>query len=277
MSEQLRFAPVSVVIPCYRCADTLQRAVDSVAAQSQLPTEVILVDDCSGDGTADMLVAIARAFEPGWVRIVTLDENKGAGSARNAGWAVATQPYIAFLDSDDAWHPKKIQIQLAYMLAQPAVVLCGHAHLVLGPALQANWALSDAALPAKSRRLPKWLLLVSNRFVTPSAMIRRDVIQRFEERQRYMEDHMLWLSVVCAGGRVDRLVMPLAAIFKRPYGQAGLSAQLWLMERGDIGNYLRLLRQGHIRRAQFVGLILLSVAKFVRRIVVHALKTMWTK
>jgi glycosyltransferase involved in cell wall biosynthesis len=277
MSVQTHFAPVSVVLPCYRCTDTLRRAVDSVVAQSQLPSEVILVDDCSGDGTAEMLVAIAGAYAPGWIRIVTLNENKGAGSARNAGWAHSTQAYIAFLDADDAWHPEKIRIQLGYMLAHPDVALSGHAHRLIRPGFVARWTHVDAALPPKSRRLSKWLLLVSNRFVTPSAMVRREIPQRFEEGQRYMEDHMLWLSIAFAGGAVDRLVLPLAAIFKRPYGQAGLSSQLWLMERGDLGNYRRLFRRGQIARAQFIGLCALSFAKFIRRLVIHSLITNWRK
>jgi hypothetical protein len=96
-------------------------------------------------------------------------------------------------------------------------------------------------------------------------MLKRDIAQRFEERQRYMEDHMLWLNIVCSGGAVDRLALPLAAIFKRPYGQAGLSAQWWLMERGDLGNYRRLAQQGHITQFQLLLLATLSVAKFARR------------
>jgi len=277
MSVQDQVAPVSVVVPCYRCADTLQRAVDSVAAQSQLPAEVILVDDCSGDGTADRLAALAGIYAPGWVRIVTLEENRGAGSARNAGWAHATQRYIAFLDADDAWHPEKIRIQLGHMLAHPHVVLNGHAHRMFRPECEVRWMPIDATLKPKSRRLSKWFLLLSNRFITPSVMVRRDIPQRFEEGQRYMEDHMLWLSIAFAGGAMDRLELPLAAIFKEPYGEAGLSAQLLPMERGDLGNYRRLLQRGHIVRTQFIGLVVFSLAKFVRRVVIHILKTFLNK
>ena len=269
MSQQAHHAPVSVVIPCYRCTDTLQRAVDSIAAQSYVPAEVILVDDGSGDGTPKMMEAIAGAYAPGWIRTVMSQENKGAASARNAGWAIASQPYLAFLDADDAWHPEKIRIQLDYMLAHPEVVLSGHAHKVLRPTNQAQWELPFPRRPPNVTRIPKWLLLVSNRFVTPSAMLKRDIAQRFEERQRYMEDHMLWLNIVCSGGVVDRLALPLAAIFKRPYGQAGLSAQWWLMERGDLGNYRRLAQQGHITQFQLLWLASLSIAKFARRYLIY--------
>src|SRR5258706_14692588 len=100
-----RLAPVSVVVPCYRCADTIERAVRSVAAQTLRPAEVILVDDGSPDGTGAALERLRERFGADWIRIVRLPRNLGSASARNAGWELATQRYVAFLDSDDAWHP----------------------------------------------------------------------------------------------------------------------------------------------------------------------------
>lgn len=271
MSRQTQQAPVSVIIPCFRCAGTLERAVASVAAQSEVPAEVILVDDCSGDGTRALLQTLAGQYPPGWIRTVLLDQNMGAASARNAGWAIASQTYIAFLDSDDAWHPEKIHLQLRHMQSHPDVVLCGHAHKILPPDAALNWPLRDTGKPAKARRIGKWSMLLSNRFVTPSAMLKRDIPQRFEERQRYMEDHMLWLNIICSGAHVDRLALPLAAIYKRPYGQAGLSAQWWLMERGDLGNYRRLLVQNYITHFQFLCFAAYSGAKFLRRYALYNL------
>ena len=271
MSAAALQAPVSVIIPCYRCSATLERAVASVAAQTQVPAELILVDDCSADGTRALMQHIAGLYTPGWIRTVLLEQNMGAASARNAGWAIATQPYIAFLDSDDAWHPQKIALQLGYMQAHPDVVLCGHSHKILATAAMPDWPVREAEGALKSRRITKWGLMLSNRFVTPSAMLKRNIAQRFEERQRYMEDHMLWLSIVCSGAVVDKLSVPLAAIYKRPYGQAGLSAQWWLMERGDLGNYRRLLVQNHITHLQFLAFAVYSAAKFLRRLALYNL------
>jgi glycosyltransferase involved in cell wall biosynthesis len=271
MSTPADLAPVSVIIPCYRCTGTLERAVLSVAGQSYVPAEVILIDDCSKDDTPALMQKIASEYAPGWIRIVQMDQNMGAGSARNAGWVVATQPYIAFLDSDDAWHPEKVRLQLDHMQARPDVVLCGHAHMILPTPAMPAWSLRITGRGVKAKRITKWGLLLSNRFVTPSAMLKRAIPQRFEERQRYMEDHMLWLNIVCAGGVIDRLSLPLAAIYKRPYGQAGLSSQWWLMERGDLGNYRRLLQQSYITQLQFLGFAVYSVAKFLRRYVLYNL------
>ena len=258
-------APVSVVIPCFRCAGAIERALASVAQQSMRPSELILVDDASGDGTLAVLHALEAAY-PGWVKVLQLEENRGAAGARNAGWAVASQPYIAFLDADDAWHPKKIEIQYAYMAAHPAVVLCGHGHRLLNQDdVLPDWAVAQC----DAQRIHKWGMLLANKFVTPSVMVRRDVACRFVEKQRHMEDHMLWLQIICSGACVVKLSAELAAIYKGPFGVMGLSSQMWLMERGDLGNYRRLYRAKLINGFQLAALGIYSLLKYVRRLLLH--------
>lgn len=262
-----------MVIPCYRCTSTIDRAIASIAHQTKKPAEVILIEDASGDNTMAVLRKIEQAY-PGWVRVLQSEENRGAASARNAGWAAASQPYVAFLDADDAWHPQKIEIQYAYMSASPEVVLCGHGHRVIKQAdALPDWEIGEQ----KEKRIHKWELLLSNRFVTPSVMVRRDVEHRFVERQRYMEDHMLWLLLLCSGGSVVKLSAELAAIYKRPFGVTGLSAQIWSMERGDLGNYLRLHRAGCINGLQLGMLGLYSVLKHLRRLLIYWGHLRWKK
>lgn len=266
-------ALVSVVIPCYRCSRTLERAVASVAAQTLRPAEVILVDDASGDETRGVLEKLQAQFETGWIKLVFLDKNVGAGSARNAGWAVASQPYVAFLDADDAWHACKIEIQYGYMTTMPEVVLCGHGFRQLQQGLLPTWDIG----PGEAQIVRKWAMLLSNQFVTPSAMVKRDIRWRFIERQRYMEDHMLWLRVVCAGERVVKLPAALTAIYKAPFGATGLSSRLWLMERSDLGNYRRLCREGYINRLQLALLAGYSFVKYLRRLLIYVGHLRWKK
>lgn len=266
-------ALVSVVIPCFRCARTIERAIASAAAQTLRPAEVILVDDASGDDTRDVLKKLKEQFDAGWIKLVFLDKNVGAGSARNAGWAVASQPYVAFLDADDAWHFRKIEIQYGYMTAMPDVALCGHGFRLLKQGVLPYWDVGQG----DAQTVSKWAMLMSNRFVTPSAMIKRDIGFRFIERQRYMEDHMLWLRVVCAGDRVVKLPAPLAAIYKDPFGVTGLSSRVWLMERSDLGNYRRLCRDGCISRPQLAVLVAYSLLKYMRRLVIYVGYLRWKK
>ena len=264
---------VSVIIPCYRCAGTIERAVASVAAQTRRPAEVILVDDASGDGTRKLLQNLSHHYEPGWIKLVFLAQNVGAGSARNAGWDLATQTYVAFLDSDDAWHPGKIEIQCAYMDEHPELVLSGHGYRRLDLDRLPDWPVKQGG----SKPVRKWPLILSNKFVTPSAMVRRDVPYRFVAKQRYMEDHMLWLKIVCDGGRIVKLDADLAAIYKEPFGVAGLSSQVWLMERSDLGNYRRLHQKNCINSIQFAFLVIYSALKFVRRLLIYWSHLRWKK
>src|SRR5690606_11478324 len=106
--------------------NTVVRAVASVDAQTLLPAEVILVDDSSGDGTLNVLYSLQEKYTPGWIKVLALPENVGAGEARNAGWEMATQDYIAFLDADDSWHPQKIEIQYEWMRSHIDVSFTGH-------------------------------------------------------------------------------------------------------------------------------------------------------
>lgn len=266
-------ASVSVVIPCFRCVKTLERAIASVAAQTLLPAEVILVDDASGDGTPALLREISRRYESGWIRLVLLVQNVGAGSARNAGWAVASQPLIAFLDADDAWHFQKIEIQYGYMAANPNVALSGHGFRLLKQDVLPYWEVKKSA----ALHITKWRMILSNQFVTPSVMVRRDVAYRFLDRQRHMEDHMLWLSLVCAGEVVVKLPVALAAIYKHPFGVTGLSSMVWLMERSELGNYMRLYQRRSINEFQLVCLTGYSMLKYFRRLLIYTLYLRWKK
>ena len=111
MSE--RGIGVSVVIPAWNAEGWLARALDSVLGQTFLPEEVIVVDDGSTDGTAD----VARAYG-GPVRLVS-QENRGLSGARNRGIEEARAEWVAFLDADDYWLPGKLAQQCALIEADP--------------------------------------------------------------------------------------------------------------------------------------------------------------
>lgn len=253
-------APVSVVIPCCNCAQTLARAVASVAAQTWLPHELILVDDASLDDTRRIMRQLQQTYAAGWIHLIFLDDNRGAASARNAGWSQASQALLAFLDADDAWHPEKIQRQCTLMQAQPQLSLSGHGWRVARPGDASSWPTHHH--PA--RRLSKWRVLISNPIVTPSVMLRTDLSQRFREHQRHAEDHMLWMDLVCAGYALARFDDELTALYK-PFGAAGLSSNMWRMTRSDWGNYQRLLRQDRLKWFEYAALLALWTLKLPLR------------
>ena len=99
---------VSVVIPTYNRAGLLPRAMDSALAQTYDDLELVVVDDGSTDDTE----AVVRGYDDPRVRYVAHETNRGANVARNTGIEAAEGEYVAFLDSDDEWLPRKIERQV---------------------------------------------------------------------------------------------------------------------------------------------------------------------
>lgn len=259
-------APVTVVIPCWQAADTLERAIASVHAQTWPPAEVILVDDASVDGTAEAIARVCAQPAASVVRSIRLPANAGPGAARNAGWDAASQPLIAFLDADDAWHPEKLAVQARFLLEHPEVALCGTSSVLFpGPALAA-----DPIADRYDIRL--WQMLISNRILTRTAMVRRELPQRFGDRN-VTEDFLLWLQILCSGGRAVRLQAPLGFIFREEYGGSGYSSQLWRHEKRELRALRRLHDEGCLPWALFAPASLWSLVKYVRRVVVARLRS----
>jgi len=259
---------VSVVMPCYCAAATVGETIDSVLAQTARPLELIAVDDASTDGTAQVLEGKQRACGADWLRIVRLPLNRGVASARNAGWAAARGEFVAFVDSDETWHPRKVEIQHAFMRGHPEIAISAHRS-----ARSARGA-EPAQVPDNPtvRYPPAWSLLLWNPFGVRSVMLRRDLPYRFLEGRRHMEDHLLWMTMALRGERIAFLDAPLARIHKAPYGASGLSADLWLMEKGDLDNYRLLHRDGLISLPAMAGLQALSLAKFAKRLAVTSVR-----
>ncbi len=111
---------VSVVIPVHNREALIDRAVDSVLAQTHGDFELLVVDDASTDGTVARL--LARVPDPR-LRLLRHEVNRGAAAARNTAIKAARGEFIAFLDSDDEWLPEKLERQLACMAAAPDDVL----------------------------------------------------------------------------------------------------------------------------------------------------------
>jgi len=104
---------VSIITPVHNSEKFLSRCIDSVISQSYKHWEHILVDDCSTDNSADIILKCVA--EDSRIRYIKLEKNSGAGVARNTGIELAKGKYIAFLDSDDLWYPNKLEKQLAFM------------------------------------------------------------------------------------------------------------------------------------------------------------------
>lgn len=106
---------VSVVLPTYNRADVLERSVESVLGQTFQEYELLIVDDASTDETD----AVVDGFDDDRIRYIKHDENRGAAAARNTGIREAGGEIIAFQDSDDVWHERKLEKQVATLEDRP--------------------------------------------------------------------------------------------------------------------------------------------------------------
>jgi glycosyltransferase involved in cell wall biosynthesis len=113
---------ISVVIPAFNATATLPRALDSVFRQTCTDFEVLVVDDGSSDDTEAALAAYGRP-----VRLIR-QPNQGAAAARNHGIREARGRLIAFLDADDFWHSRKLELQRQAFEAHPRIKLCWTDH-----------------------------------------------------------------------------------------------------------------------------------------------------
>ena len=215
--------PVTVLIPAHNRADTLPRALESVFAQAVAPAEVLVVDDGSTDGTAEVAEQMG-------VRVIRHAVNGGVAAARNSGLEHASQPWIALLDSDDEWLPHHLEVLWGlredHGLVAGSVLRCGQdpeQDAVQGPA-------TDRPLVLRS---PESLIFPGNVIPACAAMARRDVMRQVGgfRPPNGLEDLDLWLRVIDVAGGC--LTPRVTAIYHEGGGQQ-LSARSEEMRNGHI-------------------------------------------
>lgn len=262
---------ISVIITCYNSSKTLRRAFNSIVEQTILASEIIIIDDCSNDQnkTFNLIKLLYQEYRYLFkIIIIRNNKNQGVANSRNIGWKIAKKTFIAFLDADDTWHPSKLEIQYKFMSSNPRIKFSGHFHASVNEEYSKKTKFENTINVKYSN------LLIKNPFITPSVMVRRFVKVRFYKNKRFMEDHLLWIMLGYNSGTVI-IPLKLAKIFKRPYGESGLSNNMLAMEKGDLENYLILLKLNYIGPLSFLILSGLSLIKFIKRLFfVLGLKTL---
>ena len=204
---------VTVVIPAYNRESCVGNAIESVLAQeTDFQYEVIVVDDGSTDGTAE----IGRSY--GYPVKVINKKNGGPASARNAGVLAAQSPLIAFLDSDDLMLPGRLARQASYMLTHPDVVLT-FGNMILDSDANGNY-LKRCNLPYEDGQ---WLivddpyrrLMTEINFVTTvTTMVRKEDFLKagmLDESLWVAEDFELWTRM-CSMGKFAYCCCPFARV-----------------------------------------------------------------
>ena len=256
---------ISVIIPTYNSKNTISECIYSVLNQSYLPSEIIVIDDCSKDETLEILCGIKK-HSLVKIHTIRLLENGGPARARNIGLNAATGKWIAFLDSDDTWHPDKLNIQINVARQTGCQVVstkfCFDFKFdsnLNNEVINNNSVINNVCYVSFKR------MLFSNKLITPTVLISSSFVQQFNENLRYGEDYELWLRLFRDGARCALINLPLVRLGKPAYGYSGLSANLIKMEMGEL-EALKL----NISIFPILGriAIFVSLIKFVKRLAV---------
>jgi len=183
---------VSILIPAYNRGYCLKDALDSVAAQTYQDFEVIVVDDGSSDETSQVVKSHPLDIQ------YIYQKNKGVAAARNAGMAKMTGEYLAFLDSDDMWLPKKLEIQLDFLNRHPEVDVLGTRCEVVGSSGESLGKYKPTGFFTADFEG----LLKANFLITSTVMMRTRILKDvgyFSEEIRSGEDYEFFLRVTLKG------------------------------------------------------------------------------
>lgn len=194
---------VSVVVPAYNQAHYLGRAIQSALEQTHRDLEVIVVDDGSTDDTA----AVTQGFADPRLRYV-YQANRGLSAARNSGLRHASGDFVSFLDSDDQFLPRKLELLLAELDRHPEAGLAAGLAIPVDPDGQPIGQVFDKGLPAEGAQ---WLL--GNPLHVGSVLLRRawqEQVGYFDESLRSYEDWDLWLRLARAGCPMRWVAQPVS-------------------------------------------------------------------
>lgn len=191
---------VSVVIPTYNRASLICDALESVAAQSFTDIEIIVVDDGSIDNTAEVVKAWSgEKFHARSLRYLR-QENLGGNAARNCGIEASTGLYVAFLDSDDIWHPEKLAKQIPLLEANTdcVAVYSGLREVEI----ESGKILSVPEHPYPSGKLLPKLLVSDVTAPTSAYLVRREALHRaglFDLSLAARQDWDMWIRLAKLG------------------------------------------------------------------------------
>ena len=228
---------ISVVIPTFNRAGFIERALLSVFNQYHKPSEVIVVDNGSTDETVDI---IKSDFPQ--VKLI-FEKKRGVSAARNTGIRIAKSKWIAFLDSDDEWHPDKLALQLKE-LEKPSV-----AARVLHT--DETWVKNGSVVTPKRKHAKQWGDIFESCLklccISPSSiMLKKQIfadIGGFDENLPACEDYDMWLRI-CAIEPVTFLDKKL--LFKYGGHDDQLSQKFWGMDRFRIYSIEKLISTSNL-------------------------------
>jgi glycosyltransferase involved in cell wall biosynthesis len=243
----------SVVIPTYNYGRFVTEAVASALAQTHPAVEVIVIDDGSTDDTRQRLAPFMDR-----IRYI-FQANQGLSAARNTGIREARGDWIALLDSDDVWHPRKLELQARCLADHPDVALLGTGQAA---AIESGWPAVDVAGDLPMRRVSLRDLVLAAPFGPSSVVIRKKCFDRaglFDPGLRSAEDRDMWVRIAA---HYPAAHLPLPLFWYRLHG-SNMSAVAVTMEANEFKVLRRAFaEQPALRRRWLFRLLTFSRAYF---------------
>jgi glycosyltransferase involved in cell wall biosynthesis len=182
---------ISVLMPVYNCELYVASAVESILNQTYTDFEFLIIDDASTDAT----LSIIKSYTDSRIKIIEKPINSGYTNSLNYGLTIAKGKYIARMDGDDISYPERFDKQIAYLEANPEVVVCGTNQKIVG---------NDKLifLPQSNKSI-KIRLLWGNCIPHSSAMIRKKILEdnniQYDITTEPAEDYHLWIHLLAFG------------------------------------------------------------------------------
>jgi glycosyltransferase involved in cell wall biosynthesis len=264
---------ISVIVPVFNNIDIIVSLKNKIVDLSNRYKQIIIIDDCSTDLTYSVLKEFIEINCLLNIEVVKNSINMGPSFSRNIGIKRSKGEYIAFLDSDDDWHPQKIELQIVVM-QKYNVRISGTVHKCINEAdllsENLNDYLSFEDIPISEIKWPKILFI--SPFATPSVVIHNTLKNYlFDEKIRYSEDYNLWKRITY-NHKAIKILLPLTYTFKHDYlnSASSLSSNLKKMQLGVEKSFLNLVKSDKLQaldKALILIALLFSKLKYLRRII----------
>jgi glycosyltransferase involved in cell wall biosynthesis len=187
---------ISVILPIYNCKNYISECIDSVLNQTYKNFELIIIDDCSTDGTYELVSSIKTPK----IKLFKKEKNTGYTNSLNFGLSIATGKYVARMDGDDVCHLERFEKQINFMENNPDIILCGTNYKILG---------SDEIITNNYTHSLLMLDLIDKcPFAHPTIFMRTEVLRKYN--LNYMseyepaEDYKMW-TILSKYGKLANL------------------------------------------------------------------------
>ena len=197
-----QFGLISIIMAAYNAENTIEQAINSVLNQSYPNFELLVVNDCSKDGTVKLVESIAA--RDCRVRLISNEKNSGVSYTRKHGLEEAKGSWVAILDSDDAWAPQKLEKQIELQSQTKADLLFTGSAFMDSDGRPIDWYL-HAPAEVTYRQLLKQNVLSNS-----SALVRKDLYAgHYAIGDGMHEDFAIWLNILKEGRKAYGVDEPL--------------------------------------------------------------------